>query len=443
MCKLSFYGNCDPGTEGEEYCIFHRPGKAGEEAEEFWKKFFERFKPEEEELEIDEEKIRRFIFKEDVDCSGYVFPMPPEGTGISMELFRYSIFEGRAIFRGATFPEVDFRGASFSGEAIFSETKFKGDANFSGATFERSVSYTRTEFYGSADFSKARFPILNEGGGEISEGLLSYASFRRVYFKNPKRVVFDSMRGKVKISFMNTDVSRVVFRNCSFDFLFDEYLFKKREVLEIKLRDIESKGPSEGSEEIKRLREILEYELSDLTLDNVLSVIRMLRENFDYYMRYEESGRLFVKEMDLKRDHLLEGVEKLTDKIVKRVEWFAYSLYKWTCLYGESISRPIFLALAIIITFAIPRAFSPSTIGAWESFTASLTGWDGDLFALAEGVKALLSPFIEGIRESLLDFMQLGSDLGWLNLSERLLSAMDFATLYISLHRKLERRIRH
>jgi len=265
MCKLSFYGNCDPGTEGEEYCIFHRPGKAGEEAEEFWKKFFERFKPEEEELEIDEEKIRRFIFKEDVDCSGYVFPMPPEGTGISMELFRYSIFEGRAIFRGATFPKVDFRGASFSGgaiffrtkfkgdadfsdveftgraifwkasfsgEAIFSETKFKGDANFSGATFERSVSYTRTEFYGSADFSKARFPILNEGGGEISEGLLSYASFRRVYFKNPKRVVFDSMRGKVKISFMNTDVSRVVFRNCSFDFLFDEYLFKKREVLE-------------------------------------------------------------------------------------------------------------------------------------------------------------------------------------------------------------------
>jgi hypothetical protein len=48
MCKLSHYGNCDPETEEEEYCIFHRPNKNEKEAEEFWRKFFDRFKPEEE-----------------------------------------------------------------------------------------------------------------------------------------------------------------------------------------------------------------------------------------------------------------------------------------------------------------------------------------------------------------------------------------------------------
>jgi hypothetical protein len=78
MCELSHHGNCDPETEGEEYCIFHRPNKNEKEAKEFWRKFFDRFRPEEEGIEIDrimrKEKIKRFVFKEDVNCSGYVFP---------------------------------------------------------------------------------------------------------------------------------------------------------------------------------------------------------------------------------------------------------------------------------------------------------------------------------------------------------------------------------
>jgi hypothetical protein len=78
MCKLSHFDNCDSETEKEEYCIFHKPSKTEEEKREFWRKFFDRFKPEEEEINvmIKRKKIIRFIFKEGVDCSGYVFPIP-------------------------------------------------------------------------------------------------------------------------------------------------------------------------------------------------------------------------------------------------------------------------------------------------------------------------------------------------------------------------------
>jgi hypothetical protein len=301
------------------------------------------------------------------------------------------------------------------------------------AIFEKSVIFSDARFHDFTNFSRAEFPTLED------DDLLPYASFRGAYFEHPERVVFDGIEGKVKISFINADISRVVFRNCSFDFLFDEYLFKNREELEEKLEDL--RQPIIHMVRIsdwlilETLSGELEGMLADLTLDNVLSVIRMLRENFDYYMKYEESGRLFVKEMDLKRDHMLKGGSgKL--KIAKRIEWLAYSLYRWTCLYGESISRPLILASAIIIGFGILRAIPPI-----EALLASLLG--GNISAAAEFLRALAGSLAEGIRGSLIDFLQLGRDYGWLNLLERVASAMDLATLYISLHRKLERRIRH
>jgi hypothetical protein len=447
MCKLNYYGNCNPETEDEEYCIFHRPDKNEEEAEEFWRKFFDRFKPDEEEIEIEGEKVRRFIFNEDLNCSGYVFPKFPEGAeiGVRARPFYYSIFKGKAYFSRATFSKAnfsrakfeevaDFSGATFS-EAYFSDAKFEEIADFSLAKFKKSVSFSDARFHDFTNFWRAEFPTLKDD----AEDLLSYASFRGAYFEHPERVVFDGIEGKVKISFINADISRVVFRNCSFDFLYDEYLLKNREELEEKLEDLRQPithmvGISDWLI-LETLSRELEGMLADLTLDNVLSVIRMLRENFDYYMKYEESGKLFVKEMDLKRAHMLKGGSgKL--KIAKRIEWLAYSLYRWTCLYGESISRPLILASAIIIGFGILRAIPPT-----EALLASLLG--GNISAAAEFLRALAGSLAEGIRGSLIDFLQLGRDYGWLNLLERVASAINLATLYISLHRKLERRIRH
>jgi hypothetical protein len=471
MCELSHYSNCDPETEEEEYCIFHRPNKNEKEAEEFWRKFFDRFDPEEEEIEIEGRKIRRFVFKEDVNCSGYVFPafFGEAGTVIGAGLFHYSIFKGNVSFLGAEFSgkadfseaefekgvnffhakfkrDVDFSYAEFSGKVYFLHAEFSGDAvftratfsetaDFSEAEFEKGILFSNAKFYKFLNFSRTKFPTLKED----AEDLLSYASFRSVYFEHPEWIVFDGIEGKAKISFINTDISRVVFRNCSFDFLYDEFLLKNRKKLEEELKDLEErisiiieKMLKEGKyadKELESLEDrygVLGYELNYLTLDNVLSVIRMLRENFDYCMKYEESGRLFIKEMDLKRDYLLKGVfinekRRFADKISRYVEWFAFSLYRIMGLYGESIARPIFWIPVIIILFGVLRGLlSPP---------------------LFNGLH--LSSLMRGIQESLEAFVQLRWDGSFLTLIERIISALNLGVLYISLHRKLERRIRH
>ncbi len=75
MCKLEYYGNCDPETRDREYCIFHKPNKSEEEAKEFWKKFLERFKPKREKISIKKlgKDVERFVFENVVDCGGFFF----------------------------------------------------------------------------------------------------------------------------------------------------------------------------------------------------------------------------------------------------------------------------------------------------------------------------------------------------------------------------------
>ncbi|NJE49366.1 hypothetical protein [Thermococcus sp. 9N3] len=80
MCKMAHFGNCDPETADQEYCIFHKPNKSGEEAVEFYKKFLDRFKPHVEEIEVDGRKIKRFVFEKPVDARGFVFPEIPDVT---------------------------------------------------------------------------------------------------------------------------------------------------------------------------------------------------------------------------------------------------------------------------------------------------------------------------------------------------------------------------
>ncbi|CAD5244967.1 hypothetical protein [Thermococcus camini] len=74
MCRMAHFGNCDPETADQEYCIFHKPDKTEEEVIEFYRKFLKRFKPKIEEIEVDGEKKKRLVFKEPIDARGYVFP---------------------------------------------------------------------------------------------------------------------------------------------------------------------------------------------------------------------------------------------------------------------------------------------------------------------------------------------------------------------------------
>jgi hypothetical protein len=77
----------------------------------------------------------------------------------------------------------------------------------------------------------------------------------------------------------------------------------------------------------------------------VLSVYRNLRENYEFRPRYDDAGRFFIKEMELKRKYRTVRSEKGEGFEVKKNNWFRRNisltgLYYHFSTYGESILKP-------------------------------------------------------------------------------------------------------
>jgi uncharacterized protein YjbI with pentapeptide repeats len=437
-------------------------------------------------------------------------------------------------FDGATFKEMaTFEGTTFKEMVLFSNTKCLGETSFENATFKKRARFDFAKFYGrtcftmakfkeSATFHRTKFFRETLFNGSVFSGLAgfkdsvflpdlleecldldNYISFSSVDFGESGRVVFDGCR-MGRLSFIYTDVRRLIFRNVDWgeDFrIFDDKLFlikigkeresflrECREKLEIILDVLEGKkvdkevereiklGKPEILQLLMELRELrkkkgvsmedkkrleeLEEKLKgprskikeklddlrdsekinaifkkvvidrDLTLDNVLAVYRGLRDNYDYHLKYEESGRFFINEMRLRRVvgkryggeklHGLEGVKlKLSDIVERGVMW----AYEMLSLYGESYTRPILWAILLIVLSSLIRPL-----------------W---LWMLNPGWMPELDFILKQVKTSILVFFQLQWDTKTLTIVERLLSIPILGTLILALRRKLERRMRH
>lgn len=179
-----------------------------------------------------------------------------------------------------------------------------------------------------------------------------------------------------------------------------ELLKERKNILDEIKREVEEAVGKSDKEKEKNLVDIIIGE--DLTLDNVLAVYRALRENYDYCLRYDESGKFFVNEMRLKK------------RFSNPVEKIIMSAYELLCLYGESYTRTIFWILATISLFALARLYMNAPIDSLDSLKISTAA-----------------------------FFQLYYNSDPLTLTERLISIPILGSLYISLKRKLERKIRH
>jgi hypothetical protein len=365
-----------------------------------------------------------------------------------LAVFSYTIFS-EAHFYKAEFSEANFMGAEFS-EANFMDTNFL-EAYFIGAKFSK-VYFNRARFHGKTVFDFSTFsgpatfinsvflPDLPEKCVEPHK----YISFRRVKFEKPEEVIFDNCNME-RVSFLHTNIERVKFRNVNWkDFrIYDEELFllkisegkrkkfteeckkKHKNALDIPNGKMEYKEIKKEitEEEEKRLKELIKKrnkkikneiekvdfskleEDKDLTLDNVLAVYRNLRENYDYYMKYDESGKFFVNEMKLKK------------RFSNFVEKIVMSVYEVLCLYGESYSRTLVLAALTIILFAALRTHLSQIL--------------------------TIESFLDSLKISITIFFQIYFDNSWITILERLISIPILGTLYIALRRKLERRVRH
>jgi len=197
MCKYEHYGNCDPETRDQEYCIFHKPNKNEDEAREFYRKFLKKFEYSiEEKVKVENKALNkeievnsRLVFVNNMDCTKYVFPEITYSIDFS---FEYVVFKGSVLFVEAIFNNVsflgaifeesaDFSGATFYGTAIFDETVFKKFTTFESTIFNGIAKFDWSIFKGEVTFEKAIFEGGVTFGGAIFEE--NKANFNSTTFK--------------------------------------------------------------------------------------------------------------------------------------------------------------------------------------------------------------------------------------------------------------------
>jgi len=365
--SISKFGNfvCNEDAVKDGYCIFHHPMYWKENEEEVRKKFMEKVNSA---LQKGEELICIGYNLPKIDISGKKFNAP---VYFDYTVFHEdAVFLGtefsKASFIGVKFSKVDFGLSKFS-EAKFGKAEFS-EADFRGAVFLGRTYFDFSTFSKSANFEGAKFlPDLLEKCLDPENLIL----FRRVTFKEPENVVFDGCDMR-RVSFIHTNIERVKFRNVEWgDFrIYDDRLlalklsekerkkfikegnkklrkvsndeFDSRIIEELglriaeKIRDMVKEKAEMNFKNLKKLRRKVREEIkrgikeivekldekekseeirkyanryTDLTEDNILSVYRALRENYDYHLKYEESGKFFVREMEL-RKRLANPVEK-------------------------------------------------------------------------------------------------------------------------------------
>ena len=407
------------------FCEFHDPDYWREHEEEVRSKF--------------EEMIKRAQEKpEKLLCIGFNLPsVEIRGVFKKPVYFSFAEFHKEARFFGAEFhKEADFSSAKFRKEADFSFAKFYHETYFFFAEFRKEADFSFVKFYHETYFSFAEFNgrtmfigtrlifstsdyIKDTGFKNIYDGF-NYISFIDARFLKPSEVFFDHVY-LGRVFFINCNIERVNFRNVIWRkekggryVVFDEELLTikaNRKLTERLRKALEQRG-------FKIDAKVISW-MYGVTLDDVLSVYRRLRENYDYNLKYIESGKFFISEMEVRRLYREVGTKVVYNNWFRR-NLSITNIYKVLCLYGESHIRPIVLMLAVILVSTVLRLLLHGSLG-------MLLDINTILGAVEDSVRA---------------FFQMGGVTG-IDLAERLLSIPILGTLMLSLRRRFERRFRH
>ncbi len=339
--------------------------------------------------------------------------------------FYFAIFQGEAEFSDATFQgRAKFYDATFRGETDFVDTTFQGEVDFHFVEFESRVNFESTRFENVAYFIDTEFKerVLFY---EITPELLY---FRRVSFSKPERIVFERCDLRY-VSFINTNITRVRFRSCSWATRYEKIKIglggKKAYVVfdELLLETRKAQGyPLEYTEAHETIPleqyfdigidvdiDIIHDVMRDVTLDNVLIVYLMLRENFEYYVDYDTAGKFFVGEMETRRRTSSSRPDK-----------FILCLYKTLALYGQSYIRPLLFLIGLIMGFSLLR------IGLNLFLQDMLSG---NIVADSIWKSVAVSSQFRGIE--------------WVDILQWILSIPLLVLFGLALRRRFERRFRH
>jgi hypothetical protein len=200
-------------------------------------------------------------------------------------------------------------------------------------------------------------------------------------------------------------------------------------------------------------------------LGPVFAVYRNLRENYEFRLRYDEAGELFVREMEMKRRY--EMVSSHSWKNIFRLKWrmnvirqleekntIEYSdwisrnfsltgLYYHLSKYGQSFSRPALFGIGIILFSTFLWLTQPNP-GANFSVHNMTIPHIVTIPALDNKTNIEIA-FERGLT-NFLPSLSFGTELnvGLLDVAFKIVGgAVTFGLIIIALRRKFERKFRH
>jgi uncharacterized protein YjbI with pentapeptide repeats len=285
----------------------------------------------------------------------------------------YSKLE-EVIFREVTFSEVNFQGTNFA-KAIFENVKFNKITNFRHAFFKAAIFSGNEMFNADTDF---KFITFEEGN--------------KVHFEQ------DDLH---HVSFMNTDISRIHFKeNVSWGQNGNAFKVLDESSLENSIEYTESLRYifGEGGVDIRKYEKVdvsynniiyhividrVENRLkvqvnndtklfvfsiekfsnrpriySTLSIGGIKAMYRSLRENYEYWFRYEEADEVYLREMEIQRKYheVTSNHETRSEKcgFIRR-NFSLTGLYRMVATYGLDYKKPVIISAFII---AIPILYS-------------------------------------------------------------------------------------
>ena len=186
-------------------------------------------------------------------------------------------------------------------------------------------------------------------------------------------------------------------------------------------------GREEYNFDAQKIDDKIKVFTEQVLLNNVITVYRFLRENFEYNLRYDEAGELFIREMELKRNYkqLSEPSEYTIIKrnIITRnisLTGLYYNFFK----YGESLLRPLLSLISPLFIFGtIAHLFLNYQVFVENNFATTFNS----------------------TQLTLLDILQIETENQKTVLDDiiKIISLPIIGSLFIPLRRKFERKFRH
>jgi hypothetical protein len=195
------------------------------------------------------------------------------------------------------------------------------------------------------------------------------------------------------------------------------------------------------------------YPNEEISLQSVMAVYRNLRENYEFILRYDEAGKFFIKEMELKRKCKTVYSKITHDFLTKENKWFTKyfsltGLYHLFSNYGESIVRPtiigaITVRLSTLFWFMQSRPTLEPHFFVNSSNSLLYNSTSNFVYLNQAGN---FSHWLTGFQRSLADFLPLLSlpgdiKVGVMDYTIKIVGgALTFGLLIIALRRKFERK---